>query len=503
MSAPDVSLRVFSYLPNPRLAKATIAARLCGVRLEVRGSRSRELAGWLWDFDARPLGEGEATSTTRRAARTGFAGELHKTDAFLDAHPFGSVPAAFSPDGKVGIFESNAIARAVVRLAPRPTRLYGDDPYGASRVDAFLDASLVFAREAQMYLLELGSGRIRAETRERAWSARDVYLSGIDRALAPDRRFLVGDALTLADVVFATELALFSAERASRRVLEDAGLEPLFSDALATIHPRALAHFERLCAHEAFAPDLRPYLEKLERSVLGRACPREGPPGVCDALLRRPSCSYAEATPTGGCASWSGSARACGRRWQSSRWSFRGGGRTSGWAFARSGTGAASGSASARGPSGSGRVWGARSQRRPGCAGPSSRETSRGRWLARSPRTSRPRTRRPLSRPCVAGRCARSRSSWAASSRPSLRPRPRRSACRCASPALERRQPSGGRGAGVRAAYGGREPADLGVRGGDRRGVRLGARERRERPGTGPSSRREGAIAPQAGSELG
>ncbi len=36
---------------------------------------------------------------------------------FLIAHPFGSVPAAFSPDGAVGIFESNSIMRAVARDA--------------------------------------------------------------------------------------------------------------------------------------------------------------------------------------------------------------------------------------------------------------------------------------------------------------------------------------------------------------------------------------------------
>lgn len=262
MAHPPV-LRIFSYLPNPRLAKATIAARLCGVSVEVRGAPPRALGGWLWDFDARPLQDGEASATTAREARTGFAGALHKTDAFLDAHPFGSVPAAFSPDGKTGIFESNAIARAVVRLAPAKTRLYGDDPYSASRVDAFLDASLVFARDAQVYLLELGSGQVRPPTHERARVARDAYLAGIERALAPARACLVGDVLTLADIVFATELALFSAERASRRVLDEACLEPLWNAALPQTYPRAFAHFERLCAHEAFAPDLRPYLEKL------------------------------------------------------------------------------------------------------------------------------------------------------------------------------------------------------------------------------------------------
>ncbi|MBV8358298.1 MAG: glutathione S-transferase, partial [Deltaproteobacteria bacterium] len=50
-------LRIFSYLPNPRLWKATITARLTGIDLEIRGASPKELQSWLWDFDARPLSE--------------------------------------------------------------------------------------------------------------------------------------------------------------------------------------------------------------------------------------------------------------------------------------------------------------------------------------------------------------------------------------------------------------------------------------------------------------
>jgi glutathione S-transferase len=256
-------LRILSYLPNPRLAKATIAARLCGVAVEVRGAAPRELAGWLWDFDARPLAAGESPAGTARTAHTGFGGSLHKTDAFLEAHPFGTVPAAFSPDGKIGIFESNSIVRAVARLGAETLPLYGSDPYTASRIDSFLDASLVFARDVQLYLLKLAAGRIKAPTHERARAARDTYLGGIEQALAPERAFVAGDSLTLADICFAAELALFSAERVHRKVLAEASLPALWSDELRAEFPRALAHFARLCAHPAFAPDLGPYLAKL------------------------------------------------------------------------------------------------------------------------------------------------------------------------------------------------------------------------------------------------
>ena len=96
-------LRIFSYLPNPRIWKATITGRLCGVEVELRGGAPGELQDWLWDFDARPLAAGErdgASDTAAVEGRTGFKGRLFKTKAFLAAHPFGTVPAAFSPDGE-------------------------------------------------------------------------------------------------------------------------------------------------------------------------------------------------------------------------------------------------------------------------------------------------------------------------------------------------------------------------------------------------------------------
>ncbi|WP_245331799.1 hypothetical protein [Bradyrhizobium sp. NAS80.1] len=64
-------LRIFSYLPNPRVWKATIAARFCAVDVEIRGASGRELRDWLWDYDARPLAEHERQSLSS-LARTGW-----------------------------------------------------------------------------------------------------------------------------------------------------------------------------------------------------------------------------------------------------------------------------------------------------------------------------------------------------------------------------------------------------------------------------------------------
>ncbi len=257
-------LRIFSYLPNPRIWKATIAARHCGLELDLRGARPDELADWLWDFEARPLSDADRQNTAlARQSRTGFAGTLFKSDAFLAAHPFGTVPAAFSPDGSAGIFESNSIARAVARLDRQDTGLYGRDPYEASRIDSFLDASLVFARDGQKYLLSLSGGSVDAAIHETARQAFETYLSGIEQALAPRRAFLVGDALTLADICFVAEICSFAREIVHQDRLAEKSLKAIFDNGATHFYPRALAHFENLRLQPAFAPDVEPFWEKI------------------------------------------------------------------------------------------------------------------------------------------------------------------------------------------------------------------------------------------------
>ena len=264
-----VALRIFSYLPNPRIWKATITARLCGVEIEVRGASPRELSQWLWDFDARPIAEvpRETLASAARAGRIGFADQkLYKTDAFLEAQPFGTVPAAFSPDGHTGIFESNSIMRAVARLGAERFPVYGRNVYESSRIDAFLDASLVFARDGQIYLLALSNGEISSDLYSRMKGSFAAYLSGIEQALAPQRGFLVGDNVTLADVCFVSELCLFHNERARISALETAGFSLLLDNEFAKSFPRSAAHFRRLLGHPAFVPDVAGYLEKIERN---------------------------------------------------------------------------------------------------------------------------------------------------------------------------------------------------------------------------------------------
>lgn len=262
-------LRIFSYLPNPRIWKATIAARLCGIDVEVRGAPPGELADWLWDFDARPLSDEDRVTLAhlQADAKAGFASRLFKTEAFMEAQPFGTVPAAFSPDGRIGIYESNSIMRAVARLGMAGCALYGHDAYSASRIDGYLDASLVFARDAQLYLLGLRAGTLPPDLYIRARQAFESWMGGTERALMHTGTHLMGDALSLADLCFVAEFALFQNERLHAPLLRAAGREPILDASLATRWPRALAHFELLSAHAAFAPDVQLFLRELAEAL--------------------------------------------------------------------------------------------------------------------------------------------------------------------------------------------------------------------------------------------
>jgi glutathione S-transferase len=271
-------LRIFSYLPGPRVWKATIAARFCGVDVEVRGAPAKELRTWLWDFDARPLSEAELAeyASFARTGRVGMKGtKLFKTDAFMQAHPFGTVPAAFSPDGAIGIFESNSIMRAAARLGEKRFPLYGRNAYEASRIDSFLDASLVFARDTQIYLLALLDGSVDATIHARAKDAFAIYASGIEQALSGPREWLVGSDVSLADICFATELALFNNEHLRSRELSERGLEKVLHQRVQEEYPRLTTHFERLVAHEKFKPDIEPHMRKIRTAAAEPLQPAE------------------------------------------------------------------------------------------------------------------------------------------------------------------------------------------------------------------------------------
>ncbi|MBH67529.1 MAG: glutathione S-transferase [Rhodospirillaceae bacterium] len=261
-------LRIFSYLPNPRLMKATIAARLCDLEIEIRGDRPRELKNWLWDFDAHLLTDADQTrlDVISRPSHTGFDSKLHKTESFLKAHPFGTVPAAFSPDGTIGIFESNSILRAVARLGADKFPLYGKDSYEASRIDSFLDAALVLARQSQIYLLSLSQKNCDKRIRDETATALDIFLTGIDEAASETSEGLINNRLSIADIAFVCEICQLSRDRAHLQTLADNELTKVYDRSMMEQkYPNAITHFQNLCLHGAFAPDINPLMEQLSK----------------------------------------------------------------------------------------------------------------------------------------------------------------------------------------------------------------------------------------------
>lgn len=254
-------LRIFSYLPNPRLYKATIAARFSGAQIEVIGDKPLNLINWLWDYEARELSDDDKQQVAHlgRDAAIGFSGvQIYKTDAFLAAHPFGNVPAGFLADGQVGVFESNSIMRAAARIGTKPHNLLGADAMQQSRIDSFLDRSLVFARDLQHYLL---AGDKLNEAMHKDMAAElSSFAGGLDLALSSSA-YVAGEQISLADICTLCDLCQLTYESGHKDRFEKLGLEPLLP-ALAAFKNIG-RHMRMLAEDERFTADLDRYFKKL------------------------------------------------------------------------------------------------------------------------------------------------------------------------------------------------------------------------------------------------
>ena len=254
----SAALKIFSYLPNPRVWKSVIAGYISGVEVEVIGDKPHKLGTWLWDFNPRKMEEEEMSkdSSYARIGKRGFSGILYKTDEFLKAHPFGTVPAAFSPDGDIGVFESNSILRAVARTG-KQGNLYGKNIYEASRIDSYLDANLVFAREAQVYLLEIEN--LTQEGFDRMSSAYNFYLKGIEMSLT-NSQYIAGNKLTIADISFVCDFAQFLREGHYEEILVGKGFELISKNGPQRYH-LVFKHLLELYDRNEFSSVMGTYLD--------------------------------------------------------------------------------------------------------------------------------------------------------------------------------------------------------------------------------------------------
>ena len=139
----------------------------------------------------------------------------------------------------------------------------GRGPFEASRVDSYLDVSLVFSRESQIFQLAVVGDNVTPEIYAATQKALTSYLGGIEATLE-HRSFLVGDAVTLADICFTAEIVQFSQTRRGEAALRGRGLEPLAGEPLESSYPRAAAHFRQCAALPEFAPDLGAYLARID-----------------------------------------------------------------------------------------------------------------------------------------------------------------------------------------------------------------------------------------------
>ena len=260
-------IRVFCYGNSPRVFKSIIAGKYCGTEVEYVGAqKTTGLKDWLWDYNAHPLSDNDKAKFLqfKRAAKgVGFSDALYKTDDFMQLHPFGTVPAAFANGGTIGITESNSIMRAVARAGSFQHKLYGSNPHEASRIDGFLDQSLVFSVSTQKYFLSSLSSPNSLDYKAYALAkkALNSYLTALEHSISSyqPRKFILGEQLSLVDICFACEICMFAAEKRLATSLDKAGEPPI----VASIkdHAACEALFQDLLNMPYFASELQSHYD--------------------------------------------------------------------------------------------------------------------------------------------------------------------------------------------------------------------------------------------------
>ncbi|MED5436926.1 MAG: hypothetical protein VX806_02245, partial [Pseudomonadota bacterium] len=148
------------------------------------------------------------------------------------------------------------ILRAVARVG-KEFNLYGKDPYEASRIDSFLDANLVFAREAQVYMLDYEN--VSKEGYKRMTAAYEFYLSGIEAALW-ESSYIAGSDLSIADISFVCDFSQFLREGHYEDILKDRGFG-LIAEKFKDEYPKTFKHLFSLAKRKEFSSVLGTYLD--------------------------------------------------------------------------------------------------------------------------------------------------------------------------------------------------------------------------------------------------
>jgi len=133
-------------------------------------------------------------------------GKTNKTKQFLQLNPWGKVPTLETPEG--GVFESNAIARYVARLSENS--LFGRSKIEAGQVEQWIDwvrGDLELAGAVWLYPIY---GIIPNNPKATEKAKQDIKKNlAILNEYLKYRSYLVGERLTLADIVVACTLVPF------------------------------------------------------------------------------------------------------------------------------------------------------------------------------------------------------------------------------------------------------------------------------------------------------
>jgi len=169
-----MSLQLYTTPNNPRAAKALIPAEYNGVQIDV-----------VPNFEF---------------------GVTNKSKEYLKLNPNGKIPTLVTPEGS--IYESNAIARYVTRLNGDKAKLYGRTPIETGQIDQWIDwASSTLELPLSVWLYPIwGIIPNVPEATENAKEDIKAALTILNAHLLT-RTYLVGERVSLADIIVATTLS--------------------------------------------------------------------------------------------------------------------------------------------------------------------------------------------------------------------------------------------------------------------------------------------------------
>jgi len=129
----------------------------------------------------------------------------NKTPQFLEKNPNGRIPVLETPEGP--IWESNAIARYIARLG---NKIYGNSPYETALIDQWVEWSRGDLEKAAVdWVYPIwGYGSYDAEATKRAQELVKAQLAILNTFLK-FRSYLVGERVSLADIIVATSLSIY------------------------------------------------------------------------------------------------------------------------------------------------------------------------------------------------------------------------------------------------------------------------------------------------------